>query len=196
MKLGDIGKWSGGKTPSMSVKEYWQKGTIPWISAKDMKQAILKDTEDHITEAALSGASMTLHPAGSIAIVTRSGILKHTFPVAYVPFATTVNQDIKILVTKEGISSSYVLQVLKSYGEYIRARTKKQGGTVDSLEFPKILDIAIPVPPLDVQNRIVNILDRFDKLCNDISSGLPAEITARQKQYEYYRDKLLTFEEL
>ena len=43
------------------------------------------------------------------------------------------------------------------------------------------------------QQRIVDILDRFDKLCNDISEGLPAEIEARQKQYEYYRDKLLTF---
>ena len=51
----------------------------------------------------------------------------------------------------------------------------------------------IPVPPLPVQSEIVRILDRFDSLCNDISSGLPAEIEARQKQYEYYRDKLLSF---
>lgn len=54
--------------------------------------------------------------------------------------------------------------------------------------------IMIPVPPIDEQERIVSILDRFDKLCNDISEGLPAEIEARRKQYEYYRDKLLTFE--
>ena len=57
----------------------------------------------------------------------------------------------------------------------------------------KLNDIIIPVPPLEEQERIVSILDRFDKLCNDISEGLPAEIEARQKQYEYYRDKLLTF---
>ena len=56
--------------------------------------------------------------------------------------------------------------------------------------------VNIPVPPLEVQQRIVDILDRFDTLCNDISSGLPAEIEMRQKQYEYYRDKLLTFKEL
>lgn len=55
--------------------------------------------------------------------------------------------------------------------------------------------IILPVPPLSVQNEIVSILDRFDTLCNDISSGLPAEIEARQKQYEYYRDKLLSFKE-
>ena len=59
----------------------------------------------------------------------------------------------------------------------------------------KLNDIIIPVPPLEEQERIVSILDRFDKLCNDISEGLPAEINARQKQYEYYRDKLLNFKE-
>lgn len=56
--------------------------------------------------------------------------------------------------------------------------------------------IILPIPSLDVQEKIVNILERFDKLCNDITNGLPAEIEARQKQYEYYRDKLLTFKEL
>lgn len=58
-----------------------------------------------------------------------------------------------------------------------------------------IAKIKIPVPPLEEQKRIVAILDRFDALCNDLTSGLPAEIEARKKQYEYYRDKLLTFKE-
>ena len=53
--------------------------------------------------------------------------------------------------------------------------------------------LTIPVPPLEVQARIVAILDRFDTLCNDLTSGLPAEIEARRQQYEYYRDQLLTF---
>ncbi|MGI6686427.1 MAG: restriction endonuclease subunit S [Bacillota bacterium] len=58
-----------------------------------------------------------------------------------------------------------------------------------------IKNVIIPIPPLEEQERIVSILDRFDALCNDLTSGLPAEIEARQKQYEYYRDKLLTFKE-
>lgn len=59
----------------------------------------------------------------------------------------------------------------------------------------KLNEIIIPLPPIEEQERIVSILDRFDTLCNDISKGIPAEIEARQKQYEYYRDKLLTFKE-
>lgn len=70
------------------------------------------------------------------------------------------------------------------------------GGTISRLYNDNIAKAPIPVPPLEVQQRIVGILDRFDALCNDISSGLPAEIEMRQKQYEYYRDKLLTFKEL
>lgn len=70
------------------------------------------------------------------------------------------------------------------------------GGTISRLYNDNIAKAPIPVPSLEVQQRIVGILDRFDTLCNDISSGLPAEIEMRQKQYEYYRDKLLTFKEL
>ena len=60
----------------------------------------------------------------------------------------------------------------------------------------KYSQISISIPPLEVQNKIVDVLDRFDKLCNDLSDGLPAEIEARQKQYEYYRDLLLNFKEV
>lgn len=67
------------------------------------------------------------------------------------------------------------------------------GGTIARLYNDNISNAKISVPPLPEQERIVSILDRFDKLCNDITEGLPAEIEARRKQYEYYRDKLLTF---
>jgi len=74
----------------------------------------------------------------------------------------------------------------------------KYDNGVDQTNLKKgdILTVIVPVISLAEQQRIVDILDRFDTLCNDISSGLPAEIEMRQKQYEYYRDKLLTFKEL
>ena len=70
------------------------------------------------------------------------------------------------------------------------------GGTISRLYNDNIMNAKIMVPSIPEQERIVSILDRFDALCNDLSTGLPAEIEARQKQYEYYRDKLLTFKEL
>ena len=76
---------------------------------------------------------------------------------------------------------------------------KKRKGKVKTKvvhsSIPSIEKIIVPIPSLEEQERISNLLDKFYNLCNDISTGLPAEIAARQKQYEYYRDKLLTFEE-
>ncbi len=71
-----------------------------------------------------------------------------------------------------------------------------RGSGIKHPNMKSVLGLLIPVPPIEVQNEFVSILDRFDKLCNDISEGLPAEIEARKKQYEYYRDKLLSFKEL
>uniref|UniRef100_UPI0018CDADA3 restriction endonuclease subunit S n=1 Tax=Cetobacterium sp. ZWU0022 TaxID=1340502 RepID=UPI0018CDADA3 len=68
--------------------------------------------------------------------------------------------------------------------------------TRGSITGPKLSKILVPILPLDEQQRIVDILDRFDTLVNDIKEGLPAEIEARKQQYEYYRDKLLTFKKL
>lgn len=196
VKVSDLGSWQGGKTPSMQEKRFWENGTIPWISSKDVKTSELMDTEDHITEYALSESSMKLFPEETVVIVTRSGILKHTFPVAFVPFRTTVNQDIKVLSVKEGVLPRYAFHVLQAYGEDIRTKAKKQGGTVDSLEFQKVLDYEIPLPDYETQKRLVNVLDNFEAICSDLNIGLPAEIEARKKQYEYYRDKLLIFKKV
>ena len=69
-------------------------------------------------------------------------------------------------------------------------------GSVPSIRRPMLNKFEVLVPSIEKQRYLVSILDRFDTLCTDISAGLPAEIEARQKQYEYYRDKLLTFKEL
>ena len=69
-------------------------------------------------------------------------------------------------------------------------------GSVSSIRRPMLNAFPVPIVTLIEQRKIISILDRFDSLCNDLTSGLPAEIAARQKQYEYYRDKLLTFKEL
>lgn len=70
------------------------------------------------------------------------------------------------------------------------------GAAQPNLSVQSLKKYIFPLPSLQEQQRIVDILDRFDKICNDITEGLPAEIKARQQQYEYYRDKLLSFKEI
>ena len=100
-----------------------------------------------------------------------------------------------IVVLKHNQNPKYMGYVLSTTNAQIQKSKGKVKSKVVHSSVPDISDIIIPVPPLEEQERIVKILDRFDALCNDISSGLPAEIEMRKKQYEYYRDKLLTFKE-
>lgn len=96
------------------------------------------------------------------------------------------------ILDKDELSPSYLCHVLNS--DYCLAQIAKMSisdrNNLDQKSYNRML---IPIPPLEEQQRIVSILDRFDKLANDLSSGLPAEIEARHQQYEYYRDRLLTF---
>ena len=82
----------------------------------------------------------------------------------------------------------YILQTI-NIKELVR-------GNIPKLNQSDFRNLMIPVPPLVIQKEIVSILDRFNALCTDLTSGIPAEIEARKKQYEYYRDKLLTFNKL
>ena len=89
--------------------------------------------------------------------------------------------------------------VLNSYLRYcyeLKPWKASEGGTIPRLYNDNIAKAVIAVPSIEEQKRVVSILDRFDAICNDLTSGLPAEIDARQKQYEYYRDRLLSFKEL
>jgi len=100
-----------------------------------------------------------------------------------------------IVVMKHKQNPKYLAYALATTNAQMQKSKGKVKSKVVHSSVPAIKEIVIPIPSLEEQQRIVDILDRFDKLCNDLSEGLPAEIAARQKQYEYYRDKLLTFKE-
>lgn len=106
------------------------------------------------------------------------------------------NQALAIVRLNETVCKKYIFYILQSHymKEYINASAK--GSAQPNLNLEQLNNFKFPLPPLAEQKRIVETLERFDAICNDLTSGLPAEITARQKQYEYYRDKLLTFKEL
>ncbi len=101
-----------------------------------------------------------------------------------------------IVVLKHNQEPRYLAHVLSTY----EARQQKSKGKIKSKvvhsSVPAIEDIEIPLPSMEVQRRYADVLDNFEKICNDLNIGLPAEIEARQKQYEYYREKLLNFKEL
>src|SRR5258708_5529544 len=95
LALGEVGRWFGGGTPSKANPLFWTNGNIPWVSPKDMKCALITDSQDHITENAVSKSATNLVEAGSVLIVVRSGILQHTLPVAVAQRQVALNQDLK-----------------------------------------------------------------------------------------------------
>lgn len=125
-------------------------------------------------------------------VISRSG--------ANAGFASYWNEPIFVsdgfvLDAKPGIDMRFLFHVLKK--QQAKLHSMKRGSGVPHINSKMLANnVAIPVPPLEEQRHVVSILDRFDKLTNDLSSGLPAEIEARRKQYEYYRDRLLSFAEL
>ena len=194
--LRELGVWSGGGTPSKSRADYWDEGNIPWITPKDMRSSKIQNSMMNVTDRAVRESNVKLIEAPSIALVVRSSILQHTFPVAQIDVDATFNQDMKALVVdSDRFERRYIYYALSANGQEILRQTSKQGGSVNSLVVPRLMDFEIPVPALDEQQRIADLLDRFDALVNDISSGLPAEIAARRAQYEHYRDRLLSFPE-
>ena len=194
--LRELGVWSGGGTPSKSRADYWDEGNIPWITPKDMRSSKIQNSMMNITDRAVCESNVKLIEAPLIALVVRSSILQHTFPVAQIDVDATFNQDMKALVVdSDRFEHRYIYYALSANGQEILRQTSKQGGSVNSLVVPRLMDFEIPVPALDEQQRIADLLDRFDALVNDISSGLPSEIAARRAQYEHYRGRLLSFPE-
>ena len=100
-----------------------------------------------------------------------------------------------IVVMKHKQDPKYMAHVLSTtFTREQKSKGKVKSKVVHS-NVPSIENIEIPLPSLKTQRRLASMLDNFEAICNDLNTGLPAEIAARQKQYEYYRDKLLTFKE-
>lgn len=170
-KLADLGRWWGGGTPSKSRLDFWTGGTIPWVSPKDMKTDLITDSEDHITEAAVAGSATNVVPAGSVLAVTRSGILRRTFPVAVASTDVALNQDLKALVPAGGVSPRYVAFALRWQEREILHECSKDGTTVDSIDFPALLSKSVPIAPSNEQERIVAAIEeQFPRLDAGISA--------------------------
>ena len=164
-RLRDLGRWSGGNTPSKANIEYWTDGTVPWVSPKDMKFDEITRSEDLISQSALAEGRVSLLPAGAVLIVTRSGILSHTLPVAVTKLPVTINQDIKALTLKTGVSAKYVAHALRGSGQRILRQCAKHGTTVASVDTNALLDFEIPMVGLSEQEAVVAEIEKATGNC-------------------------------
>ena len=150
----------GGGTPSKDQPEYWI-GDVPWVSSKDMKVDVIFDTEDHISEDAVRESATNVVPEGTILIVARSGILRHTIPVAITGRPVAINQDIKAAIPRSnGLEARYFAFLIKGFQDQLLTIWRSQGATVESLDTEIIGITDFPVPPLPEQRAIADFLDR------------------------------------
>ena len=168
-KLEDIVSFGGGKTPSMSVRQYWENGTNLWVTSKDMKKERINDSLMKITDAALEG--MNIYEKGTILVVTRSGILKHTLPLAILVKKATVNQDLKTISPYMLSLSEYLYFAIKANEKEILANYHKDGTTVDSIDFDKFRCLPIALPPMYEQERIVKCIKYWFSLIESIEEN-------------------------
>jgi type I restriction enzyme S subunit len=181
--LKELGEWCGGGTPSKAKPRYWENGIIPWVSPKDMKKERITDSEDRITEIAVSESTTNLVPAGSVLIVTRSGILRHTLPVAVANVPVTVNQDLKVLAPKSDVLPEYVAWGLRAFSQDILHTCSKQGTTVNSIETQRLLDYEIPLAPPEQQKAIVAEIEKQFSRLDEAVANLK-RVKANLKRYK------------
>ena len=143
----------------MSNSLYWN-GDIVWISSKDMKSSRISGSELKITNLALN--ELTLYHPGTLLLVARSGILKHSLPLAILEVDATINQDTKALQV-HGCNAFYLYYAILSQEDTIIRTLVKTGTTVQSLMMDSFLDIEIPTPDIDQQQSIIDKLAKLEK---------------------------------
>ena len=170
-KLGEVATFGGGHTPSMSDSDNYEGGNVLWVTSQDVKSHYLDGTTTQITE---KGAKeLTLYPAGSLVMVTRSGILRHTLPVAELRKPSTVNQDIRVILPQENYYGQWLLQFFISRNKELLLEFGKTGTTVESVDFSKMRDMVLLTPSLPEQQQIGRYFARLDNL-----------ITLHQRKYD------------
>jgi type I restriction enzyme S subunit len=192
--LQDVFEMKNGYTPSKSNPNFWNNGSIPWFRMDDIraKGRVLNKSTQMVAKVAVKSGS--LFEANSVILATSATIGEHA--LITVPFLA--NQRFTVLTVRE----KYQGQVLPKFTFYMGFELSRfclENTNVSgfaSVDMDKLRGFSFPVPPLEIQERIVSLLDRFSDIVSSSTDGLPAEIQARRKQYEYYRNKLLTFKEL
>ena len=179
-----------------TTPQFVQNG-VPFISVDSIWDGKIhfEKMRGYITEAFDEECCKKYKPQKNDVYMVKSG--STTGKVAFVDTDIRFNiwSPLAAMRVNEQNSARFLFYLLQTEKVQKQVKAKASHGSQPNLGMRELEQFEVDVPPLDVQNRIVNVLDNFEKICSDLNIGLPAEIEARQKQYEYYRDKLLTFAE-
>lgn len=151
----------GGGTPSKAHPEYYEDGDIPWVSSKDMKADVLTDSQIKINQLGVDNSTAKLVPVNSVIMVIRSGILKHTLPVAINSVPITVNQDLKVFIPSERILTRFLAIQFRMHERDILSGVRAV--TADNIEFNSLKQRELIVPPIEIQQEYVETIEKIDK---------------------------------
>lgn len=188
--LDDLFVLKNGYTPSKKNDEYWRNGTVPWFRLEDIRTngRVLSDAKQHVTSKAVKGS---LFPANSIIVSTTATIGEH----ALIESPFLINQQLTCVSVKEQFTAQINIKFVFYYFEILKEDLKRiasQSGNMPIVSLAKMKQLLMPLPPLEVQEEIVRLLDDFTAKTAELQTELNKEYEARKKQYEYYRDTLLT----
>ena len=188
-ELGEVCELKNGYTPSKTNKEFWENGTIPWFRLEDIRKngRVLSNSLQHVSRNAVKGGK--IFTANSIIISTTATIGE----IALITVPFLCNQQITAVMKRQKYDKDIDMKFLFYY-LHILSNDMKKGineGSFPIVSLSKMRSFKIPIPPLEIQEKIVQILDKFTEYVTELTS----ELTSRKKQYSFYRDKLLSFED-
>ena len=159
--LGELVKFSSGGTPSKKNPDYWN-GTIPWISAKTMKDERVSTSDLMITEEGLASGSK-LAPIGSLLLLTRGSGLFNGIPLCIVEKPVAFNQDVKCIESCTDVSNKFIFYWLKSQEEYLRAKLEVTGIGAGKFDTKFLQELNVPIPCKEERDKIVSIAESISK---------------------------------
>ena len=170
-RLSNLASFSGGKTPSTSRSEYWD-GDILWVTSKDMKSKYI--TSSQLRLSALGAEQMQMYQPDTLLLVTRSGILRHTLPVAILKECATINQDLKAIILYMPQLAEYIYVCLKGMETQILLKYTKSGTTVENVNFDEFQKVLLPIPPIQQIDRIMSSTGSAESVVSTIEDDKAA----------------------
>lgn len=165
-RLRFVVRLASGATPSTTTPEYWE-GDIPWISPKDVKRDLLRDSQDHVTHIAIDECGLRLFSQPDVVLVVRGMILARYVPIAVATGTYTINQDIKVLESKGEVEPAYLQMYLASINSYLMTLVAEAGHGTKALRTDVLL-----LPSVDEQRRIVASMDDAKRYFDDAMTKL------------------------